>query len=216
MHSDLRSISYTTAATGKQSGLGLDSTDAITFNHRLPLETLDFVLRWNVIISLPHWLPSVVSGLEHSVRHLCKHTGGSYRWVPWQRYQVKTWRDTMDAAGKTHFFFPCKKGNQFKRTKTFHLYLMAIKSSVCVFTYMALLIPDVPLGFAGGCFHKKALFFGGGYEGVVHQMCRTHKSIGPGACSYVNVCPMEGKLAVRRAGEGRISRTHYATPANCI
>lgn len=167
MHSDLRSISYTTAATGKQSGLGLDSTDAITFNHRLPLETLDFVLRWNVIISLPHWLPSVVSGLEHSVRHLCKHTGGSYRWVPWQRYQVKTWRDTMDAAGKTHFFFPCKKGNQFKRTKTFHLYLMAIKSSVCVFTYMALLIPDVPLGFAGGCFHKKALFFfwGGGMKG---------------------------------------------------
>lgn len=47
-------------------------------------------------------------------------------------------------------------------------------------------------------------------------MFRTHKSIRLGAYSYVNVYPMEGKLAVGKAGEGQISRSHYAILVNCI
>lgn len=58
--------------------------------------------------------------------------------------------------------------------------------------------------------------FGGDMEGWKGQMFRTHKSIGVGACSYVKVCPMEGELAMGRAGEGQVSRSHYAMLVNCI
>lgn len=37
-----------------------------------------------------------------------------------------------------------------------------------------------------------------------------------GVCAYVNICPMEGKLAVGKAGALWGSRSYYAILASCI
>lgn len=37
-----------------------------------------------------------------------------------------------------------------------------------------------------------------------------------GVCGYVNVCPMEGKLAVGKAGALWVSRSYYVILASCI
>ena len=124
------------------------------------------------------------------------------------------------------FFSHVNKGEVSPCTqKTFHLDLTAIKSmqhssctcknqSLCIFTYMLLLIPDGLLGFADVC---KARGGGGGGECVWRggppnvQNTQINRTGGLQLCKC-----LEGKLAVRTAGEGRISRSHYATQANCI
>lgn len=141
-----------------------------------------------------------------------------------------------EERAETCIFFIQKR--RFSPCTQKHFRFMTLKCSyvpICVYTLewdksvtcIVQLVPDGPLGFASGFLSqdqeslsssdRKTHFLGvgglqrGGGPNVQNtQINRT------GACSYVNVCPMEGRLAVGRAGEVHISTSHYAILANCI